>query len=119
LAPVSEQYLRRLLASTGVEVAQPFAGVRQGSFVELENSLIELERLYSEALGHRNTALARRIRGMVIQSKDHARLAGRNPRLNAGKKQEKEEMVEWMLVWLENPGVFPAWVALRKKARAV
>jgi hypothetical protein len=24
-------------------------------------------------------------------------------------------MVQWMLVWLENPAVFPAWVDARKK----
>ena len=27
----------------------------------------------------------------------------------------KEEMIQWMLVWLENPEVFPAWVEARKK----
>ena len=26
-------------------------------------------------------------------------------------------MAQWMLVWLENPEVFPAWVEARKKAR--
>jgi hypothetical protein len=30
------------------------------------------------------------------------------------KKAQKEEMIQWMLVWLENPGIFPAWVKLRK-----
>jgi hypothetical protein len=27
---------------------------------------------------------------------------------------EKEEMVLWMMTWLENPDVFEAWVPLRK-----
>jgi hypothetical protein len=25
-------------------------------------------------------------------------------------------MAQWMLVWLENPEVFPAWVEARKKS---
>jgi len=25
-------------------------------------------------------------------------------------------MAQWMLVWLENPEVFPAWVDARKKS---
>jgi len=25
-------------------------------------------------------------------------------------------MAQWMLVWLENPDVFPAWVEARKRA---
>jgi hypothetical protein len=27
----------------------------------------------------------------------------------------KAEMVDWMLVWLENPGIFEAWARLRKQ----
>src|SRR5258708_2701291 len=36
LAPVSESYLRRLLAEAGVAVEAPFGGVRQKTFEELE-----------------------------------------------------------------------------------
>src|SRR5579872_7371790 len=36
LAPVSESYLRHLLADSGVPVEQPFGGVRQKTFEELE-----------------------------------------------------------------------------------
>ena len=45
----------------------------------------------------------------MIAAKDHARWAARNPERRA----EKEEMVLWMLTWLENPPVFPQWAALR------
>jgi hypothetical protein len=46
----------------------------------------------------------------VIAAKDRAKfLVERNP--------AKAEMVQWMLVWLENPEVFPAWVEARKKVR--
>jgi hypothetical protein len=31
----------------------------------------------------------------------------------------KEEMAAWMLLWLENPAVFPIWLVLRKKAGAI
>jgi hypothetical protein len=48
----------------------------------------------------------------VITAKDHARLAMR--KTNEEKRALKEEMILWMLTWLENPGVFPIWVALRK-----
>lgn len=32
------------------------------------------------------------------------------------KRAEKAEMAQWMLVWLENPEVFPAWAEARKRA---
>ena len=49
-----------------------------------------------------------------MQAKDHARLAARSAKITPEKKVMKEEMVQWLLVWLENPGVFPAWVKLRR-----
>jgi hypothetical protein len=117
LAPVTESYLRKLLAATAVPVAQPFAGVRQSSFDELERSLRDLEQAYTKAVQLSDREQARLIRRVVIRSKDHAKLAAQNPRLSAQKRAEKKEMADWMLVWLENPGVFPLWVELRKKAR--
>ena len=115
LAPVSEGYLRRLLAENGIPVEQPFAGVRQKSFEELERSLLEMEEVYTHARESGNRARVQLCRNVVIQAKDHARLAARSPKASTEKKLEKEEMIQWMLVWLENPGVFPAWVRLRKQ----
>lgn len=114
LAPVSEGYLRHLLGETGIPVEQPFAGVRQQSFEELERSLIEMEEVYSRARSSGDRGRAQVCRNVVIQAKDHARLAARSPKVSPEKKLEKEEMIQWMLVWLENPGVFAAWVRLRK-----
>ncbi|MCC6859901.1 MAG: hypothetical protein IT158_15140 [Bryobacterales bacterium] len=116
LAPVGEQSLRRLLWESGVRVAQPLAGVRQGSFPQLEESLLEMGAAYREALESGDRERARRCRRVVIQAKDHARLAALNRRTAPRKRTEKEEMVRWMLVWLENPPVFPGWVKLRKRA---
>jgi len=107
LAPISESYLRRLLQATNLPIAQPFGGVRQTSFEELEASLLELGKEYA-----RSPAACRRA---VIQAKDHARLASKNPKVDESKRLQKAEMVEWMLVWLENPGIFESWVVLRKQ----
>ena len=115
LAPVSESYLRRLLTENGIPVEQPFAGVRQKSFEELERSLIEMEEVYTRARASGDRAREQFCRNVVIQAKDHTRLAARSPKTSPEKKLEKEEMIQWMLVWLENPGVFAAWVRLRQK----
>ena len=111
LAPVSESYLRDLLRDTGLPFDQPWAGIRQHTFDELEQSLREMLQVYQEAVAAGDRDRARYCRRQVIAAKDRARFA-------AKKKPEKEEMAEWMLVWLENPEVFPAWVEARKKVRA-
>jgi hypothetical protein len=110
LAPVSESYLRDLLRETGLPFEQPWAGVRQHTLEELEESLLEMLRVYEEASAAGDRERARYCRRQVIAAKDRAKFA-------AAKKPEKAEMAEWMLVWLENPGVFPAWVAARKRVR--
>jgi len=103
------------LQSLGIPVAQPFAGVRQKTFKELEDSLLAMEEVYSQAKETGDRARAQQCRNAVIQAKDHARFAARSPKASPEKKVQKEEMIQWMLVWLDDPGVFPAWVKLRKK----
>ncbi len=110
LAPVSTNYLRDLLHATGLQIAQPFGGVRLDSFPALEASLLEMADEYAKV------ARARDCRRAVIQAKDRARLISRNEKVDPAKRRQKAEMVEWMLVWLENPGIFEAWAALRKKS---
>jgi hypothetical protein len=111
LAPVSESYLRDLLRATGLPFDQPWAGIRQHTFEELEQSLRDMLQVYQDAIAASDRDRARYCRRQVIAAKDRARFA-------AAKKPEKAEMAEWMLVWLENPEVFPPWVDARKKARA-
>jgi len=112
LAPVSESYLRDLLRATRLPFDQPWAGIRQHTFEELEESLRSMLEVYREATAAENRDRARYCRRQVIAAKDRAKFL-------AKVKPEKEEMAQWMLVWLENPEVFPAWVEARKKTRQV
>jgi hypothetical protein len=114
LAPVSESYLRELVRNTGLPFAQPYAGVRQHTLEELEASLREMLRVYEEAMAAGDPTRARYCRRQVIAAKDRAKFLARNSQIAPEKKALKEEMVSWMLVWLENPPVFPGWVEARK-----
>ncbi len=115
LAPVSESYLRELIRATGLPFEQPFAGVHQHTFEELEESLRDLLKVYAEATSAGNRERARYCRRQVIGAKDRAKFLVKNPRTAPERKALKEEMVQWMLVWLENPEVFPAWVEARRR----
>jgi hypothetical protein len=119
LAPVSESYLRELLRETGLPFAQPYAGVGQHTFEELEQSLLELLEVYTAADEAGDRERARYCRRQVIGAKDRAKFLAKNPRTSERKRAEKQEMAQWMLVWLENPKVFPAWVGARKLARVI
>ncbi len=114
LAPVSESYLRELLRATGLPFAQPFAGIRQHTFEELEQSLREMLEVYTAANAAGDRERARYCRRQVIAAKDRAKFLAANPCTAAEKRAEKEQMVQWMMVWLESPEVFPAWVEARR-----
>jgi hypothetical protein len=114
LSPISESYLRDLLRATGLPFAQPWAGIAQSTLAELERDLRSMLDVYSAAMRAGDRQRARYCRRQVIAAKDRARFAARNSGA-APTKALKEEMTRWMLVWLENPEVFPAWVEIRKR----
>ena len=118
LAPVSEGYLQRLLRETGIPLAPLVEGIRQDKFEELDRTLLAIEREYAEARERRDARRAQVCRRAVITAKDHARFALRSQKRTPEQRAVKEEMLLWMLTWLENPAVFPMWLELRKKARA-
>jgi hypothetical protein len=97
------------LQALEIAVDPPWFGVRQHSLDELEGSLRAIGEVY------RNRECLRRFcRKTVIRAKDRARWAARNPRVEEGKRRMKAEMVEWMLVWLGDPALFPSWVEIRR-----
>jgi hypothetical protein len=116
LAPVSESYLRDLLRATGLPFEQPWAGVSQHTFEDLEHSLRAMGDVYARAMGAGDGDRARRARRQVIAARDRALFLSRNPRSGAQLRARKQEMAQWMLVWLEDPAMFPAWVDARKRA---
>jgi len=117
LAPVSERYLRRLLRESGIPLDPMVEGIRQDSFESLERTLLAMAEEYRKAQEGGAGKRARACRREVITAKDHARLAAR--RLAAPEaRSRKDEMISWMMVWLENPAVFPRWVRLRRKQLA-
>jgi hypothetical protein len=73
-------------------------------------------RVYRDSLASDERERARYCRRQVIAAKDRAKFLAVTPRSTPERRSQKEEMAQWMLVWLENPEVFPAWVDARKKA---
>lgn len=97
------------LRAAGIVAEPPWCGVAQHTFGELQASLIALTDVYQA-----RPALQRFCRVEVIRAKDRARVISRSPAVDAAKRQVKAEMVEWMLVWLGDPALFPAWAEVRQ-----
>jgi hypothetical protein len=114
LAPIPDRALRQLLRDCGVPLASEIDGIRQDSLVEMERTLLAVLADYEQGDSQRRQLC----RNVVITAKDHARLALRRLPQEDPRRADKEEMILWMLTWLENPGVFAAWLDLRKKMLA-
>jgi hypothetical protein len=99
------------VVKTGIHLEQPLRGVEQHGFDELERSLIELAGVYEA-----RPDLRRFVRDQVIAAKERARWASRNLRAGEEVRRRKAEMLEWMLVWLDDPAMFETWARLRRKA---
>ncbi|MBI2686433.1 MAG: hypothetical protein HYX27_08965 [Acidobacteria bacterium] len=112
LKPVSESSLRHLLRNSGAALDPLVAGVDQDTLISLRDTLLDLAAVYEGG----DAETRKIVRRIVITAKDHAKLASRNERVAAEKRELKREMADWMLTWLENPSVFPLWVALRVKS---
>jgi hypothetical protein len=106
LPEVSEHALRKALLQLGVVVEQPWKGVDTSTLDTLEISLAEVTAAYERE--------PRVSRAAIIAAKDKTRFVSRNPRVDERKQALKSEMVEWMLVWLDDPRMFANWVRLRR-----
>ena len=104
LAGVSESALR----ACGIPIAAPWSAVATHSLEDLERSLREMSRIYEQRVD-----LRRYCRDQVIGAKDRTRWIAGSPKVEDEKRRVKSEMVEWMLVWLDDPAMFPQWVNIR------
>lgn len=120
--PPSSEYLLDILLETEVPVDRAIGGippdlrgkVRTGNLDVARQSLLELAREYAMA---RDPGRASDVRRAVMRTKTHLKLAlarGIGPR----KRAVKQEIFEWLLVWLENPGIFEPWLDIRERRRS-
>jgi hypothetical protein len=89
----------------GIPIDAPWSGIRQHSLEELAISLQQFADVYAA-----RPDLRRYCRDQVITAKDHARWASRHP----DRRALKTEMVEWLLVWLDDPAMFVTWMKIRR-----
>lgn len=121
--PVSRGYLLAVLAGTDTEIARSLGGlpldlrgrVHFATPERAAGSLLDLLGEYRKSCAEGNRERAEDCRRAVRQGKDRLRLILRRPSLSPEKRQEKGELLEWFLVWLETPELFDSWLALRRR----
>jgi hypothetical protein len=83
---------------------------------EAEMCLIRLDELLRKFLTEGERAPAERVREVARLGRRRAEMIARNRKVDARKRQSKEEVAHWFAVWLETPDIFFDWLEVRKQS---
>jgi hypothetical protein len=122
---VHPRYVLDVLHETDLEVDRSLGGlpldlrgrVHSRDAEAAAESLLAMSTEYAQARAAGDALRAEDVRRAVRQAKDRLRLIVRRRNLREETRAEKQELLEWFLVWLENPSIFPPWLEVRRGRR--
>jgi hypothetical protein len=83
---------------------------------EAEMCLVRLDELLRKFSVEGQPAVAERVREVARLGRRRAEMIARNHKVDAKKRDEKEEIAQWFAIWLETPDAFFDWLEVRKRS---
>jgi hypothetical protein len=77
---------------------------------EAEMCLVRLDELLRKFSVEGKPAAAERVREVARLGRRRAEMIARNHKVDAKKRDEKEEIAQWFTIWLETPDAFFDWL---------
>jgi hypothetical protein len=128
-AKTSPDYIVNVLEEAGLRVVMSTDADTEGRYEEefhdllhfstldeAEVCIMRLDELVRKFRAENERAAAERVLEVARLGRRRAEMIARNPRVDATKRAEKEEILNWFLVWLETPDAFFDWLELRKQS---
>ena len=125
----SADYIAGVLESAGLRVVWSTRSDTEGRYEEqfrdllhfstleeAEMCLVRLDELFRKFRAEGERAAAERVLEVARRGRRRAEMIAHNPKVDAHKRMEKEEMVQWFRIWLETPDTFFDWLELRKQS---
>jgi hypothetical protein len=102
-----------------LQIDPPYCEVFDGllsfsSFAEAEVTINRLEKLYQQYMRASDKKGMEYCRQIASLGRRRAELISCNKRVSQHKRLHKKEIATWFQIWLETPGIFMNWLALRK-----
>lgn len=132
-APESPALIARVLADHGVRLQHPdilqsdinwragqmFAlfspeEVNFGTIADASSWIEKLDELQRRFEVERDAASQKRLRQFALRMKEEIELVAVSKRTRDDDRQLAQEVAQWLTVWLQNPQIFPDWLALRR-----
>ena len=86
------------------------------TLVEAEMCLVRLDELLRKFTIEAERGAAERVREVARLGRRRAEMIARNQKVDAQKREEKEEISHWFAIWLETPEAFFDWLEVRKQS---
>jgi hypothetical protein len=83
---------------------------------EAEMCVTRLDELLRKFQAEKERAAVERVLAVGRLGRRRAEMIARNPRVEAHKREEKQEILQWFRIWLETPEAFFDWLDVRKKS---
>jgi hypothetical protein len=83
---------------------------------EAEMTLVRLDELLRKFTAAGDRTAANRVLEVARLGRRRAEMIARNRRVDARKRAEKQEIVNWFRIWLETPDAFFDWLEMRKQS---
>jgi hypothetical protein len=83
---------------------------------EAEMCLMRLDELVQKFRAEGEHAAVKRVLEVGRLGRRRAEMIARNPRVDAKKREEKQEILEWFRIWLQAPATFFDWLDARKRS---
>jgi hypothetical protein len=128
-ANTTTDHIASVLADAGLRVVRSTRADTEGryeeefhdllhfsTFEEAEMCLVRLDELWRKFQSEDERAAAERVLEVARLGRRRAEMISRNSRVDARKRAEKSEMVEWFRIWLETPDTFFDWLDVRKQS---
>jgi hypothetical protein len=78
--------------------------------------LVRLDEMLRQFRTDTDRAAAERVLEVGRLGRRRAEMIARNRKVDARKREEKEEILQWFQIWLETPETFFDWLEVRKQA---
>lgn len=125
----SADYISEVLSGAGMRVVISARADTEGQYEEefrdllhfatleeAEICLMRLDELWRKFRTEGHAAAAERVLEVARLGRRRAEMIARNPRVEARKRDQKQEVLEWFRIWLETPDTFFDWLDLRKQS---
>jgi hypothetical protein len=123
------EYIAEVLEDAGLRVVWSTEADTQGQYEEefrdllhfatleeAEMCLVRLDELLRKFRSAGENAAAERVLEVARLGRRRAEMIARNPRVDARKREEKQEVLQWFRIWLDTPETFFDWLDVRKQS---